>query len=84
MLDMATGSPLTPKGGDDDYDRQGTLKRTACGEKKKMKRTAGKYGYGPYAEEPWSMQSIQKRVYGNCSLTPECKIRNRANSGEVV
>jgi hypothetical protein len=27
------------------------------------RRTAGKYGTAPHAEEPWSLQAYQKRVY---------------------
>ena len=36
---------------------------SACGPRSQMKRRKGKFGYGAYADESWSLQAFQKRVY---------------------
>ena len=65
LLQMAEGSRETPKGGHagDLLARAGQEVATACGPRSKMKRKAGKFGSGPYKDEPWSLQAYQKRVY---------------------
>ena len=65
LLEMASASEHTPKGGHaaDIAARAGQEVVTACGPREKMKRSKGAYGYGAYADEPWSLQAYQKRVY---------------------
>lgn len=65
LLQMATGGESTPKGGHakDLAARAATEVATACGQRSKMKRSKGKFGYGPYKDESWSLQAFQKRVY---------------------
>jgi len=65
LLEMAAGSKDTPKGGHagDLLARAGQEAVTACGPRSKMKLKKGAYGTGAYADEPWSLQAYQKRVY---------------------
>ena len=65
LLEMASGSVDTPKGGHagDLLARAGQEAVTACGPRSKMKFKKGAYGSGTCADEPWSLQAYQKRVY---------------------
>ena len=65
LLEMASGSKDTPKGGHagDLLARAGQEVVTACGPRSKMKFKKGAYGSGLCADEPWSLQAYQKRVY---------------------
>ena len=65
LLEMATGDPNMPKGG-----HASDLARLAksdslniCGPRTQWKRKEGEFGSGPYSEEPWSLQAMEKRVY---------------------
>ena len=65
LLEMASGSKDTPKGGHagDLAARAGQEAVTACGRRSQMKFKHGAYGAGAFADEPWSLQAYQKRVY---------------------
>ena len=65
LLEMASGSAQTPKGGHagDLLARAGQEAVSACGPRSKMNLKKGTYGSGAYADEPWSLQAYQKRVY---------------------
>jgi hypothetical protein len=65
LLEMASGSKDTPKGGHagDLLAQAGQEAVSACGVRSKMKRKKGTYGTGACADEPWSLQAYQKRVY---------------------
>ena len=59
------GVPNMPKGG-----HASDLARLAksdslniCGPRTQWKRKEGEFGSGPYSEEPWSLQAMEKRVY---------------------
>ena len=58
LLEMATGSKSTPKGGTVAYiaARVGSEVPSACGLRSKMKRVEGLFGFSAYADEPWSLQ----------------------------
>ena len=58
LLEMAVGSKTTPKGGTTAYiaAQVGNEVATACGLRSKIKRTEGQFGFGAYADEPWSLQ----------------------------
>ena len=80
LLEMASGSKDTPKGGHagDLLARAGQEAVTACGPRSKMKFKQGAYGFGQFAEEPWSLQAYQKRVY---AVRAACAARTRARRG---
>lgn len=65
LLDMAVGSQDTPKGthASEILARAAQEAATACGKRSNMKRKKGQFGCGSYADEPWSLQAYQKRVY---------------------
>ena len=65
LLQMAVGGESTPKGGHpaDLAARAAMEVASACGLRSHMKRRKGKFGYGAYADESWSLQAFQKRVY---------------------
>ena len=65
LLDMVNGSENAPKGthAGEIAARAMQEAATACGRRVDMKRRKGAYGFGPYADEPWSLQAFQKRVY---------------------
>jgi hypothetical protein len=58
LLEMAVGSKTTPKGGTAAYlaAQIGSELPTACGLRSMIKRTEGQFGFGAYADEPWSLQ----------------------------
>jgi len=55
VLEMVTGSPLTPKGG------LGELLE-AFEAKSEMPKMKNEYGQGAFSSEPWGMTAIRKRV----------------------
>ena len=65
LLDMVNGSENAPKGthAGELAARAMLEAATACGRRVDFKRRKGAYGFGPYADEPWSLQAFQKRVY---------------------
>ena len=81
LLEMASGSKDTPKGGHagDLLARAGQEAVTACRPRSKMKFKQGAYGTGQFAEEPWSLQAYQKRVY---AVRAACAARTRRGSRE--
>ena len=81
LLEMAAGSKDTPKGGHagDLLARAGQEAVTACGPRSKMKLKKGAYGTGAYADEPWSLQAYQKRVY---AVRANRRQRNREGEEE--
>ena len=76
---MAVGSQDTPKGthASDILARAAQEAATACGKRSEMKRKKGQFGCGPYADEPWSLQAYQKRVY---AVSAQRVARSRAAS----
>ena len=58
LLEMAVGSKSAPKGGTAAYvaAQIGSEVPSACGLRSKIKRTEGQFGYGAFADEPWSLQ----------------------------
>lgn len=64
LLQMAVGGESAPKGGHaaDLAARAATEVATACGKRSSMTRSKGKFGFGGYKDEPWSLQAFQKRV----------------------
>ena len=80
LLEMASGSKDTPKGGHagDLLARAGQEAITACGPRSKMKFKKGAYGSGTCADEPWSLQAYQKRVYAVRASSGERSTRTRA------
>jgi len=86
LLDMASGSEDAPKGGhaediaaNADHEMVG-----ACGPRALQKRRAGKFGTGPYADECWSLQAYQKRVYAVRDFYKSFPCENPGWSDEVV
>ena len=65
LLEMATGDPNMPKGGhpDDIAMLRATDDKHVCGPRTGWKRKKGEFGYGAYGDEPWSLQSMEKRLY---------------------
>lgn len=68
LLEMATGDDNMPKGGHkDDVTLRDAMKgaRVAAiaGPRSGWKRKQGEFGAGAYSEEPWSLQSLEKRLY---------------------
>ena len=65
LLEMATGDPNMPKGGhaDDLVMLASTDAKQAFGPRTNHKRKRGEFGFGPYSDEPWSLQSMEKRLY---------------------
>ena len=65
LLEMATGDENVPKGGHpDDLARMASSEaKNVCGPRRKWKRKKGEHGYGAYSNEPWGLQSMEKRVY---------------------
>lgn len=65
LLEMATGDDNAPKGGHADVVKRmaGTEAKNVCGPRSKWKRRKGEHGYDAYSSEPWSLQSMEKRVY---------------------
>ena len=57
LLEMATGSSRTPKGG-----LKVVSKASAAG--KEAPATTGKFGEGAYEDEPWGIVAMRKRIYG--------------------
>ena len=43
--------------------RHGASVGTLAGPRTAWKRKQGEYGYGAYGDEPWSLQSMEKRIY---------------------
>ena len=80
LLEMASGSKDTPKGGHagDLLARAGQEAVSACGRRSDMKFKQGAYGAGAFADEPWSLQAYQKRVY---AVRAACAARARACRG---
>jgi hypothetical protein len=81
LLDMAVGSQDTPKGthASEIHARaaQPQEAASACGKRSGMKRKKGQFGCGAYADEPWSLQAYQKRVY---AVSAQRAARSRAAS----
>ena len=65
MLEMATGDPNMPKGGhaDDLAMLASTDAKQMLGPRTSYKRKRGEFGFGPYSDEPWSLQAMEKRLY---------------------
>ena len=57
LLEMATGSSRTPKGG-----LAAVAKASAKG--KAVPSSSGKFGEGAYKDEPWGIVAMRKRIYG--------------------
>ena len=57
LLEMATGSSRTPKGG-----LAAVAKASDKG--KAAPSTSGKFGEGAYKDEPWGIVAMRKRIYG--------------------
>ena len=57
LLEMATGSSRTPKGG-----LAGVAKASDNG--KAAPSTSGKFGERAYKDEPWGIVAMRKRIYG--------------------
>ena len=55
LLEMVTGSPLTPKGG------LGELIE-AFEAKRELPKAKNEFGKGAYSDEPWGLTAIRKRV----------------------
>ena len=55
LLEMVTGSPLTPKGG------LGELIE-AFEAKRKLPKAKDEFGKGAYSDEPWGLTATRKRV----------------------
>ena len=83
LLQMAQGAASTPKGGHaaDIAARSGQEAVTVCGKRSQMKRTEGAYGYGAYADEPWSLQAFQKRVY---AVRAHARAPEKEREGEII
>lgn len=66
LLEMATGDENMPSKGGHPEDLEmleSSDGKMLCGPRKNFKRKQGDYGYGAYADEPWSLQSMEKRIY---------------------
>ena len=65
LLEMATGDPNMPKGGhSDDLEMLKAMdEKQILGPRTAYKRKRGEFGYGAYSDEPWSLQSMEKRLY---------------------
>ena len=65
LLEMATGDSNMPKGGhqDDLALLKATDDKHIAGPRTNWKRKRGEFGYGAYSDEPWSLQSMEKRLY---------------------
>ena len=65
LLEMATGDENMPKGGHkvDLESLTTTDDKNICGPRLDWKRKEGDNGYGAYGDNPWSLQSFEKRVY---------------------
>ena len=57
LLEMATGSSRTPKGG-----LAAVAKASDKG--KAAPSSSGKFGEGAYKDEPWGIVAMRKRIYG--------------------
>jgi hypothetical protein len=79
LLEMASGDKAAPKGGHagDLLARAGQEAVTACGRRSDMKFKQGEYGCGAFADEPWSLQAYQKRVY---AVRAACAARRGAHT----
>jgi len=65
LLEMATGDENMPKGGhpDDLAMLAETDEKLLLGPRTDHKRRKGEFGFGAHADEPWSLQAMEKRLY---------------------
>ena len=71
LLQMATNDKAVRKGGTAAYLASLAAHEvaTATGPRSLMRRTEGVFGFGPYANEPWSLQVRVVRVSGGSRRT---------------